>query len=169
MRITLAGVCPAQKRLEALAPNQIGVSRKEDVDSQPRITESSLQWQPAEGGFAAHVRIASPGAAGLRVVLRFDALPRDLEIRVAEIAFDGTPRVVALTTGADMIKLARGVFPIAHWTASTDGTEQVIELWSPRMPEPTACASPSTTSRTSCSARSIPCAARRSNSTATST
>lgn len=133
-RITLPAYASSRKSGEALAPNQIGVSRKEDVDAQPRITESNLRWQPAEGGFAAHVRIVSPDAAGLRVGLRFTALPRELELRVAEIAFDGTPRVVALTTGADIIKLARGVFPVTHWTASTDGAEQVIELWSPRRP-----------------------------------
>ena len=124
------------KSLEgSLAPNQIGVSRREDVEAAPRIDASSLKWQAAAGGFAAHVRIASPGAAGLRVGLRFDALPRDLEIRVAEVAADGSPSVVAVTTGAGIIKLARGVMPIEHWTASTDGVEQFVELWSPRVPD----------------------------------
>jgi len=69
------------------------------------------------------------------VGLAFEALPRDLEIRVAQLAADGSLEVVALTTGAKLIKLARGVMPIEHWTASTDGVEQVIELWSPRVPD----------------------------------
>src|SRR5260221_11308917 len=47
----------AQKRLEALEPNQIGVSRKDDVASLPRITEASLRWQPADGGYAGHLSI----------------------------------------------------------------------------------------------------------------
>jgi hypothetical protein len=125
----------AQKRLEALAPNQIGVSRKDDVDALPRITESNLQWHPAGGGYAAHLSIVASDASGMRVGLRFTALTRDLELRVAEMASDGTPRVVATTTGAALTKLAHGVFPIVHWTASTEGTRQLIELWSPRVPD----------------------------------
>src|SRR5258708_23300744 len=42
-----------QKRLEALEPNQIGVSRKDDVAALPRVAESSLRWQRAGGGYAA--------------------------------------------------------------------------------------------------------------------
>jgi lysyl endopeptidase len=123
----------ARKSMEGtLAPNQIGVSRRNDVEAQSRIDEASLNWQSAANGFAAQLRITSPEAASLRTGLRFDALPRDLELRVAELAADGTPHVVAFTTGADVIKLARGVMPIEHWTASTDGVEQLIELWSPR-------------------------------------
>ncbi|MGZ5065087.1 MAG: hypothetical protein ACXWG1_06030 [Usitatibacter sp.] len=134
-RLALPGyAASSRKSTEALAPNQIGVSRKADVDAQPRIDESGLRWQAAGVGYAAHLRIVSPDAAGLRVGLRFTALPRELEVRVAEIAPDGTARVVALTTGADMLKLARGVFPIDHWTASTEGAEQLIELWSPARP-----------------------------------
>jgi hypothetical protein len=128
----------SQKRLEAREPNQIGVSRKEDLDSLPRVTESSLDWQAADGGYAAHLSVVAPDASGLRVGLRFTAISRDLELRVAELAADGTPRVVATTTGANLIKLARGVFPIVHWTATTEGTQQLIELWSPRIPDANA-------------------------------
>src|SRR5450432_343371 len=116
--IALPGLA-TQKRLEALEPNQIGVSRRDDVDSLPRITESNLQWKAAGGGYAAHLSIVAPDASGLRVGLRFTALARDLEIRVAEMAADGSPRVVATTTGARILKLAQGVFPIVHWTATT--------------------------------------------------
>ena len=122
------------KSLEGLAPNQIGVSRRDDVEAQPRIDASSLAWQAAGGGFAAQLRVASPGAAALRAGLRFEALPRDLEIRVAQVGAGGALEVVALARGADIIKLARGAFPVEHWTATTEGAEQVIELWSPRAP-----------------------------------
>ncbi len=126
----------SRKSLEgALAPNQIGISRRVDVESQPRIGSASLRWQPAGAGYAAHLRIASPGAAGLRAGLRFEALPRDLEIRVAQLEADGSVQVVAMTTGAGILKLARGVLPIEHWSASTDGAEQLVELWSPRVPD----------------------------------
>jgi lysyl endopeptidase len=135
--IALPGLA-TQKRLETLEPNQIGVSRKDDVDSLPRITESNLEWKAAGGGYAAHLSIVAPDASGLRVGLRFTALARDLEIRVAEMAADGTPRVVATTTGDRLIKLARGVFPIVHWTATTEGPQQLIELWSPRPPDASA-------------------------------
>jgi hypothetical protein len=125
----------ARKGLESrLAPNQIGVSRRDDVDAQPAVSQASLRWQASGSGFAAHIRIASPGAAGLRAGLRFEALPRDLELRVAEAAADGSLRVVAMTSGAELLKLARGAYPVEHWTASTEGVEQVIELWSPRKP-----------------------------------
>ncbi|HEY4997577.1 MAG TPA: serine protease, partial [Usitatibacter sp.] len=82
------------------------------------------------------LRVLAPDAVGLRVGLRFTALPRELELRVAQPAPDGAMQVVALTTGAQLLKLARGIFPIMHWTASTEGTEQLIELWSPREPGP---------------------------------
>jgi hypothetical protein len=136
-RLALPAIAESSRKSleDGLAPNQIGVSRKDDVDRQARITQSSLQWRPAAGGFAAHLRIAAPGAAGLRVGLRFDAVPRELELRVAEAAADGTFQAVASTAGADLIKRARGVYPIEHWTASTEGAEQVIELWMPRRPQ----------------------------------
>ena len=128
-------VLASAKRLEALEPNQIGVSRKDDLDSLPRISESNLDWQAADGGYAAHLSVVAPDASGLRVGLRFTAISPELELRVAEMAADGTARVVATTTGAHLIKLARGVFPIVHWTASTEGTQQLMELWSPRVPD----------------------------------
>ena len=116
------------KSLEGtLAPNQIGVSRRADVEAASRIDAASLKWQAAADGFAAQLRIASPGAAGLRAGLRFDALPRDLEMRVAQVAPDGSLEVVALTTGADLIKLARGAMPIEHWSATTEGAEHAEE------------------------------------------
>jgi lysyl endopeptidase len=128
----------AQKRLEPLEPNQIGVSRQDDLASLPPVTEATLRWQPADGGYAAHLSIAAPDASGLRVGLRFTALARDIEFRVAEMAADGSPRVVATTVGEHLVKLARGVFPIVHWTASTEGPRQLIELWSPRRPPASA-------------------------------
>ena len=133
-RLDLPAVDAAmRKSLEStLAPNQIGISRRDAVDAQPRFDAQSLRWEAASGGYAAQLRIVSPGAAGLRVGLVFDALPRDLEMRVAEIAPDASLRMVALTTGANLIKLARGAMPIEHWSASTEGAEQVLELWSPR-------------------------------------
>ncbi len=134
VRLELAAISAARmKSLQgALAPNQIGVSRADDVQAAPRVDAASLRWQPAAPGFAVQLRIVSPAAAGLRVGLRFDALPRDLEIRVAQVAADGSLEAVALTTGAALVKLARGAMPIEHWTATTEGAEQVLELWSPR-------------------------------------
>lgn len=125
----------AKRAIEStLAPNQIGVSRKTDVGAQSRIDQRSVRWESAAEGFATHIRIVSPGAAGLRAGMRFDAMPEELEIGVAEKSADGAPAVVARTTGRELRKLARGALPIEHWTASTRGEEQVIELWSPRRP-----------------------------------
>ena len=115
-----------------MAPNQIGVSRQADVGALPRVDQSSLRWEPAAGGFAAHIAVNSPGAVGLRAALRFEAIVPELEIRVAQRAADGSTEVVAKTTGAEINKLARGVLPLTHWTASTEGSVQWIELWSPR-------------------------------------
>src|SRR5690349_20280540 len=134
LRLEPLAIETAKRLREAFAPNQVGVSRRADVEAQPRLGSSCLQWQRAGGGFAARLSIVSAGAAGLRAGLRFAAMPDRLEIRVAERDAQGTLSAVDVATGAQIRKLARGRFPLDHWTASTDGEEQVIELWLPRAP-----------------------------------
>ena len=124
----------AKRMREAFAPNQIGISRRADVQAGPRLGSAQLRWQPAQDGVAAQMSIASAGASALRVGLVFAALPDALEIRVGEREASGAVSVVDLATGAQIRKLARGRFPIRHWTTATDGDEQVIELWLPRVP-----------------------------------
>lgn len=124
----------AEKRraLESgMKPNQIGVSRRGDVEAGGRIDAASLRWVAAAGGYAAHIRVTSPGAEALRVGLRFTALPADLEVRAA--APGG--RDVSRTTTALLHKLTNGAFPNEYWTASTEGDVQVIEFFAARRPE----------------------------------
>ena len=126
----------AKRVRDALAPNQTGISRRGDVEAQAGLGSSRLQWQRADGGYAAHFSVVSAGAAGLRVGLRFAAMPDGLEMRVAQRGGEGALSVVDVARGAQIRKLARGRFPLDHWTASTDGEEQVIELWLPQAPRP---------------------------------
>jgi hypothetical protein len=131
--LTLPALDAAAKRglEEGLVPNQVGVSRKADVRSASRIDADSLHWERAASGYAAQVRIASPGALALRAGLRFTAMPNDLEIRVAP----GTAAGETVRTSASaLFKLTGGVWPIVHWTAATEGDVQVLEFWSARIP-----------------------------------
>lgn len=120
-----------------LKPNQIGISRKAQVGALLAIDQDSVRWEGTSRGFITRMRVTSPGAAGLRVGLRFDAMPADLEIRVAQRLPDGSLDVVDTATSAGIAKLARGIWPMEHWTASTDGEEQVIELATARLPAST--------------------------------
>ncbi|MGZ5101721.1 MAG: trypsin-like serine peptidase [Usitatibacter sp.] len=127
----------ARLEIEAgLEPNQIGISRMAQVDALPAIDQDRMKWIGTSRGFVTRMRVTAPGAAGLRVGLRFDAMPADLEIRVAQPLPDGSLEVVDTATSAGIAKLARGIWPMEHWTASTDGEEQVIELASARRPAP---------------------------------
>ncbi len=117
----------------AMRPNQVGVSRRGDVAALPIVDASRLSWNAVQSGYVAQIRVSSPGAEALRVGLRFDAMPSDLEIRVAP-SFGAPSAEVVATSASHLFKLAGGAWPIRHWTASTDGPVQVIELWSAGRP-----------------------------------
>lgn len=122
-----------KRGLEAtMKPNQIGVSRRGDVESAARVDAASLRWTAVPGGFVAQVRVSAPGAEALRVGLRFTAMPDDLEIRAAAPAGGE----VTKTTARLLYKLTNGAWPVDHWTASTEGGVQVIELFTARRPTP---------------------------------
>ncbi len=126
----------AKRALEGkMRPNQIGISRRGEVESARRIDAQRLEWVAVQGGFAAQIRVTAPGAEALRVGLRFTALPADLEIRAAS-GLSG--RDVSRTSASHLIKLSNGAWPIEHWTASTEGETQWIELSSARRPAPGA-------------------------------
>lgn len=113
----------------SLEPNQVGVSRRAEIDVVRVLDHGRLQWEPVDGGFAAQLRVTSEGAAALRVGVRFTSMPRELEIRVARELPDGTIEGVYATTGSELAKLHAGFVPIDLWTPSTAGETQIIEYW----------------------------------------
>ncbi|APV50886.1 hypothetical protein BWI17_15030 [Betaproteobacteria bacterium GR16-43] len=124
----------AKAKLDGVLPaEQIGLSRRGDVDAAPVVDAARLTWVRSGNGYASQVRVVSPGAVELRVGLRFTAMPGDLEIRAASSFND---RDVTRATASDLFKVTRGIWPIEHWTATTQGDTQWIELWTARKPEP---------------------------------
>jgi len=122
----------AKSAIADLPFHQVGVSRRFEVESQPSIDASSLTWVAAAGGYASRIRVVSPGALQLRVGLLFSAMPADLQVRAASAAGGEVTRVSA----SDLFKLTGGTWPIEHWTNTSDGEVQVIELWTARKPLP---------------------------------
>ncbi len=127
----------APVKREDLAPNQIGVSRRADLEALPRVSEASLQWEASPAGFVARIRTLSPLAQATRAAMRFTAMPAELEIVTAQPMPDGTLQPVAATNSREIARLARGIWPMEYWTATTDGAEQVIEFRAPHLPATT--------------------------------
>lgn len=122
----------AKSAIADLPMHQVGISRRSEVEAQPSIDASSLTWVAAAGGYASRIRVVSPGAVQLRVGLVFTAMPADLQIRAASAAGGEVTRIGA----ADLFKLTGGTWPIEHWTNTSDGEVQVIELWTSSKPVP---------------------------------
>ena len=122
----------AKSAIADLPFHQVGVSRRADVESQPSIDAASLTWVAAAGGYATRIRVVSPGAVQLRVGFVFTAMPADLQIRAAA----PTGGEVTRTSASDLFKVTGGTWPIEHWTNTTDGEVQLVELWTSRKPLP---------------------------------
>jgi hypothetical protein len=85
-----------------------------------------LAWTPVAGGFVARFRVASEEALGLRVKLEFGVVPGEFDLRVQGSA----GRMEAMTLDPRQGSEA--------WTPWTEGSQQVIELFSPVLPSPGA-------------------------------
>ena len=103
----------------------LAVGMRRDVPpAQGRL--SNLAWSPATGGgFAVRLRVASPGALALRVLLRFDATAGPREVRVASAV--GAAPIQRANRDQWASAMARDG---GWWTPLTDGESQDIELWS---------------------------------------
>ena len=102
---------------------QIGVNRTLAEAASPM---PPLRWSKVEGGAVARLEVASPDALGLRVGLKFAAIPPALEIRVAGSLAPDLVQYAAGSTAAWQHQ-AGGLY----WTPTTDGDKQVIELFAP--------------------------------------
>jgi hypothetical protein len=80
------------------------------------------QWTPVEGGFVAKLRASSEAAEGLRVKLDLGALPGAIEIRAQ--GEDGRVETMAFDPASSR----------EAWTPWTEGSSQVIEVFSPFLP-----------------------------------
>ena len=91
--------------------------------------QDDLVWQPtADGGRAATLAVASPGASALRAQLRFDAVPAGLEVRVYDPT--GGPGNEAMVTLPEGPPAAPGTLG-SVWTATVDGATLAIEFYLP--------------------------------------
>ena len=112
---------PAAK---AAAPkvDAIGRYRVADVRELPKSAEVGA-WVPAAGGFVARLRATSEAAEGLRVKLDLGTVPGAMEVRVQ----GSDPAAVESMTLDPMAG------PEA-WTPWTEGSSQLIEIFSPVLP-----------------------------------
>lgn len=103
---------------------QIGINRTLAEAATPM---PALQWTEVPGGVAARVEVTTPDALGVRVGLKFDAVPAGVEIRVAGSLAPDRVHYANGTTVAWMHQTAK-----LYWTPATDGDRQVIELFAPK-------------------------------------
>ena len=83
-------------------------------------------WTPVAGGFVSKLRAASDGALGLRVKLELGTVPGAIEARVQGTDNRIESMLIDPSSGNEA------------WTPWTDGSSQVIELFSPVLPSPDA-------------------------------
>jgi hypothetical protein len=124
-KILLPAMSVAEKALAATPskadePLRIGTVRA-------LAKSSALEtWTPVDGGFATRMQMASEGALGIRVKLELSGVAAPLEVRVQ--GNDGRIewRLVDPAKGSEA------------WTPWTEGSEQLIEVFSPAALDPGA-------------------------------
>lgn len=114
---------PAPKAAEIAPAARIGGRLKVgDVRALSKAAAFS-RWEAVEGGYVARLRAESVGAQGLRVHLELGTVPGAMEVRVQGSGADRIEtQVVDPTLAGDA------------WTAWTDGSAQLIEVFSPVRP-----------------------------------
>jgi lysyl endopeptidase len=107
---------------DRVAP-QIGINRAVSEAATPL---PPLRWKAVDGGRVARIEVASADALGLRVALKFAAIPAGLEMR-----FSGSlaPALVHRADGPTIAWQHRTAR--TYWTPTTDGDRQTIELFVP--------------------------------------
>lgn len=117
-------------------PLEKSVTAKSSASGQPmqigtdRPLEKSAavpQWQPVTGGYVAKFRASSDGALGIRLRLELGTVPGAFEL-VAQGS--GSDRLESMTIDPTLGN--------THWTPWTEGSSQVVELFSPVLPSPGA-------------------------------
>ena len=97
--------------------------------------QDDLVWQPtADGGRAATLAVASPGASALRAQLRFDAAPAGLEVRVYDPT--GAPGNEAIVPLPEGLPAAASGTSASVWTPTVDGATLAIEFYLPAGSKP---------------------------------
>lgn len=125
-------------RAPALAPEHVFLPAPKAAGAAPQPSDGRMSkvgdvrplakvhhvaaWHHIEGGYVAHVRAESATAQGLRVRLDLGTLPGPIEIR----AQGGDGRVEAMVHDPHLGNQA--------WTPWTDGSAQLVELFSPVAP-----------------------------------
>jgi len=118
---------PPAEKVAAGATNVPGQPHKVATNRALDNAVAVPQWSAAPGGFVAKVRVASAQAVGIRTRLELGTVPGAIEVR----AQGSASRVIESMT----IDPALGN---THWTPWTEGSSQVIELYSPVLPSPGA-------------------------------
>jgi lysyl endopeptidase len=113
-------------------PQQIGFARTIPPDDAQQVAAARLRWTSVDGGTVAAFRIASTGAAALRVSLAFQSLPRGAEIRFFSLGPD--ERVFGPFTVTDIRSLeaqeevsGAGLF----WSPVIEGDTAGVEIFVP--------------------------------------
>ena len=104
---------------------QIGIERSL-ADESHLSGVPDLEWRAlADGAHVARLKLASPGAAAIRVGLRVDKLPSGIELRF--FGDNQAQSVVAAVTAAEMRRIGDELY----WTPVTEGAQQIIEIYLP--------------------------------------
>ena len=85
------------------------------------------QWHAVPGGYVAKIRATSEGAVGIRLHLELGTVPGAFELVAAG---SDSGRLESMTIDPTLGN--------THWTPWTEGSSQVIELFSPVLPSPGA-------------------------------
>ena len=118
---------PSQEKIAAGTANAPGQPFKVATNQALDNAIAVPQWSAAAGGFVAKVRVASAQAVGIRTRLELGTVPGDIEVRVQGSASNIIESMTIDPTLGN-----------THWTPWTEGSAQVIELYSPVLPSPGA-------------------------------
>lgn len=119
---------PAIEQKSALAAiRRVGTPLKVGTTQTLDTPASIVKWTAVPGGFVAKVRTSSEGAMGIRTRLDLGTVPGDFEL-VAQ----GSASALLESMTIDP------TLGNTHWTPWTEGSSQVIELFSRVMPSPGA-------------------------------
>src|SRR5438445_5376764 len=113
---------PREKSLAASVEQPGGRLRVADVRSLPKAARVGA-WTAIPGGFVTKLRASSDEALGLRVKLELGAITAAIEVRVEGADGRMESMLIDPTSGGEA------------WTPWTAGATQVIELFSPVLPQ----------------------------------
>ena len=119
-----------QPRKPLLGAHRIGWSDREALFKAHSLRARTVDWSQAAGGIIGTIRVASSGAAALRVALEFESLPDGTDVTVTgNVDVAGGHPPVRLPHA--LVAAARTTPGAPAWTPVTSGEAQIVEVYVP--------------------------------------